>query len=373
MKYAHDRWGATLFYLDSTVEADGATLDASLFQKAAAALPDSLLIPEESTPKFYSYTAPFKTFLFHGDLGTDTSVYGFYPRAFSVNLVNDVDPSKLAAAQAQLTAAVHHGDILMVHADYWQANNPTVVQIYADAGTHATATPPSPPTPPSAPVSPTPTPPIPVQTPSSAAVVITQPATDTIVSGVITIAGQLTLTLDAAGSYLMVDGVAIGTKRVAQAPFLYSLDTTTLANGPHTLQLWAHDTGNNTVLSKQVPVTVANTGGPTASASLPSPVSPTASIPASTSPVRLTYPLSGQAVSGVVEATAAITRALDAAGSYLLIDGVEAGWRHVGSAPFLYEIDTSGLSVGQHTLQIWAHDVADETILSDVVTMLVSR
>ncbi len=70
MQYAHRRWGATLFYLDSTVESDGAVLDASIFQRAAAALPDSLLIPEESTPKHYAYTAPFLSFIFHGDLGT---------------------------------------------------------------------------------------------------------------------------------------------------------------------------------------------------------------------------------------------------------------------------------------------------------------
>ena len=133
MKYAHDRWGATLFYLDSTVESDGAVLDASIFQEAAAALPDSLLIPEEATPKFYAYTAPFKNFLFHGSTGTDPSVYGFYPKAFSAILVNDVDPAKLQAAQEQLTEAVRHGDVLMVHADYWQANNSTVQEMYAAA------------------------------------------------------------------------------------------------------------------------------------------------------------------------------------------------------------------------------------------------
>ncbi len=134
MRYAHDRWGTTLFYLDSTVGKDGAVLDASIFQKAAAALPDSLMIPEETTPKHYAYAAAFKTFLFHGDIGTDPTVYGYYPRAFSANLVNDVDPVKLSAFRAQLTASVKAGDVLMVHADYWQANNPTVVQIYRDAG-----------------------------------------------------------------------------------------------------------------------------------------------------------------------------------------------------------------------------------------------
>lgn len=133
MKYAHDRWGATLFYVDSSVEADGAALAANIFAQLAAQLPDSLLMPEESTPKDYAYTAPFLSFLFHTDLGTDPSVYSYYPQAFSVNLVNDVDVQKLSQYVPQLTQAVRRGDILMVHADYWQANNPVVMQIYQTA------------------------------------------------------------------------------------------------------------------------------------------------------------------------------------------------------------------------------------------------
>ena len=135
MRFAHDRWGATLFYLDSTVEASGGTLSPTAFAQAAAALPDSLLISEESSPKFYAYTAPFKSFLFLQQTGTDENVYDYYPKSFSAVLVNDVDPIKLAAAQPALTNAVRRGDLLMVHADYWQANNPTVLEIYADAAT----------------------------------------------------------------------------------------------------------------------------------------------------------------------------------------------------------------------------------------------
>ena len=138
MQYAHTRWGATLFYVDSDVETNGASLDASIFQQVAAALPDSLIIPEESTPKYYAYTAAFQTFIFHGDLGTPLDVYNYYPKAFSANLINDVDPNKLAQYRQQLTDSVRRGDILMVHADYWQANNPTVVQMYLDAGRTST-------------------------------------------------------------------------------------------------------------------------------------------------------------------------------------------------------------------------------------------
>jgi hypothetical protein len=134
MRYAHDRWGATIFYVDSSVEQNGATLDASIFEQAGAKLPDTLVIPEESTLRMYAYTAPFKTFLFHGDLGTEASVDDVYPNAFSVNLVNDVDAGKLAADRVQLTGAVKRGDVLMVHADYWHPNNETAMEIYRVAG-----------------------------------------------------------------------------------------------------------------------------------------------------------------------------------------------------------------------------------------------
>jgi hypothetical protein len=70
MQYAHKRWGTTLFYVDSSVDANGGNLDPSIFQALAAALPDSLIMPEESTPKYYAYTAPFESFIFHTDLGT---------------------------------------------------------------------------------------------------------------------------------------------------------------------------------------------------------------------------------------------------------------------------------------------------------------
>jgi hypothetical protein len=138
MTYAHDRWGVTLFYMDSTVDKDGRPLDANMIQRLAKVLPDCLLIPEESTARYYAYAAPFKTFLFHRDIGTDALLRNYYRSAFSVNMINDVDASILAASRARLVTAVRTGDILMVHADYWQANNDTVREIYRDARNKST-------------------------------------------------------------------------------------------------------------------------------------------------------------------------------------------------------------------------------------------
>ncbi len=181
----------------------------------------------------------------------------------------------------------------------------------------------------------------------------------------IEVQAQINVMLDAAGSYLMVDGVEVGTGRVSGAPFQYALNTTMLANGQHVLQVWAHDTGNETVLSGLVPVNVTN------GAAVPAPAP--APAPQQNLPVTLTYPLTGQSVSGLIRISATISATLDAAGSYLMVDGVEIGTQRVGSAPFLYSLDTTMLSAGTHVLQVWAHDTGNETLLSNQATVTVTN
>ena len=133
IRYAHDRWGATLFYVDSNVDRNGATLDAGHLCRVAAAFPDSLIMPEHSTPKYYAYTAPFLSFLFHADLGTPSDIYNYYPRAFSVNLVNDVDAGRLNESKPQLTDSMRRGDVLNGPRRLLAGQQPTVVQMYQSA------------------------------------------------------------------------------------------------------------------------------------------------------------------------------------------------------------------------------------------------
>ncbi|WP_419806318.1 hypothetical protein [Terriglobus sp.] len=134
ISFANTRWGVTVFYVDSTVDNIGGTLDPAIFQQLITDFPSFLFIPEETTPRYYAYSAPFSSFLFHGTIGTDPAIYQSYPKAFGVTLVNDVAAPTLQAAIPALTQAVAKGDILMGHADYWQANDPTLVSIYQAAG-----------------------------------------------------------------------------------------------------------------------------------------------------------------------------------------------------------------------------------------------
>ena len=133
-RYANSRWGTTLFYVDSSVNPLGGTLDPAIFQQLITDFPSFLFIPEESTTRYYAYSAPFSSFIFHTTVGTQAATYLTYPNAFGATLVNDVSPATLAAYTPQLISAVSKGDILMGIADFWQANDPTLIAIYAAAG-----------------------------------------------------------------------------------------------------------------------------------------------------------------------------------------------------------------------------------------------
>jgi hypothetical protein len=191
------------------------------------------------------------------------------------------------------------------------------------------------------------------------------PSAGSSISGSIVVQGSVLVNLDAAGSYLMVDGQEIGTARVTGSPFNYPLDSSTLSAGSHTLQLWAHGQNNDTLLSPTVSITVTNSGSGTPPAPSPQPVG--------TAPVSILYPSSGQAISAVVEVSAVITPQLDAAGSYLMVDGVEFGTQRLTTPPYLFALDTSSLTVGPHSIQVWAHDTNNEALLSSPVIVTVTH
>ena len=87
---------------------------------------------------------------------------------------------------------------------------------------------------------------------------LVSPSAGQTVSGKINAVAGMKLWLDAAGSFLIVDGRYLSDVRAWGAPYSYPLDTTTLTNGPHTIQVWAHDISNNVTITAPVVFTVAN-------------------------------------------------------------------------------------------------------------------
>jgi hypothetical protein len=57
--YAHSRWGATLYYVDSTVWVGGAPLPQDIFRALQVAFPDCLFIPEENNAATMGVAMPY--------------------------------------------------------------------------------------------------------------------------------------------------------------------------------------------------------------------------------------------------------------------------------------------------------------------------
>lgn len=126
--FAKDRWGATLFYIDSNGDPN-CPADAALLERVAAAHPDVLLIPESQNLRYYATTAPYDE-LRRGAAATPQSILSTYPAAFSVINIADAE---VAANRDVLLRAVQRGDILLYRAWFDDDANALVKQIYTDA------------------------------------------------------------------------------------------------------------------------------------------------------------------------------------------------------------------------------------------------
>ncbi len=182
--------------------------------------------------------------------------------------------------------------------------------------------------------------------------------TITVPSAGSTVAGSVQITADAAddegvvGVRFRVDGVDVGAEDTA-SPWQRTWDTTTVANGTHTLTAVARDAAGNTTTSQPVTVTVAN---------------------ADTTPpmVTMTLPSSGATVSGSVSVSATASDDVGVAGVQFRLDGGNLG-SEVTSPPYNVTWDTTGVSNGAHTLTAIARDAAGNTTTAGSITVMVDN
>jgi hypothetical protein len=109
--YARQRWGATLFYLDSNYSA---LRPDELWQlrRVAREFPDVLLIPEHHYPLYGSFSAPYISM----QKGDDPTAWARWRRRFVPGSFQAVDISDCAADWVKITAAQSRGDILLFRA-----------------------------------------------------------------------------------------------------------------------------------------------------------------------------------------------------------------------------------------------------------------
>jgi len=130
--YAKQRWGCTLFYVDSTSTAaiGGRSYYPEVFKAVAQAYPDVLLIPENESMRYFAYSAPLNSYAHHKITSTPVGARLVYPKAFSVLMASDGDRPEDHAA---LLDAVRHGDILLFNGWYRSTGAEKIKKLYGDA------------------------------------------------------------------------------------------------------------------------------------------------------------------------------------------------------------------------------------------------
>lgn len=307
MQYAQTRWGATIFYVDSNGGPND-PLDPAIFQRVAAALPNSVIFPEHHNLKYYAYTAP-GIGLRDGYALTDASVKTIYPNAFSFVYTAD---GPITLRYNDLVTGVKQGDILLYRS--WfddQPANSQIKAIYQAAGT--TAPPPT--------------------------ISITSPTNGSTVSGTVSISALPSASAGVAGVQFKVDGTSYGGE-VTSAPYTIAWITQGVANGTHSLTALVRDATGATVTSAAVTVTLSNTA------------------PAPT--VQIVAPSS---VSGTFTVSATASSSIGIAGVQFKVDGGNLG-SEVSLQPYQTSVNSTLLSNGPHALSAVARDTANTTSTS---------
>lgn len=128
--YAKQRWGCTLFYVDSTATAF-TWLNPDVFKEVADAYPDVLLIPENESMRYFAYSAPLNSYMHHKITSTPVGARLVYPNAFSVLMAPGGDQPQDHDA---LVTAVRRGDILLFNGWYGGEGAAKIKKLYEEAG-----------------------------------------------------------------------------------------------------------------------------------------------------------------------------------------------------------------------------------------------
>jgi hypothetical protein len=178
-------------------------------------------------------------------------------------------------------------------------------------------------------------------------VAVTAPGGGATVAGTTTVTASASDNVGVAGVRFLVDGAAIGAEDTT-APYSASWDTTTTANGSHTVTAVARDGVGNSTTSSGVTVTVGNI----------------------VLTVALTAPTGGTTIAGTTAVTASASD--NAVGVQFLVDNVAIGAEDT-TVPFSVAWDTIPIASGSHTLTAVARDGAGNTTTSVPVAVIVSQ
>jgi len=196
-------------------------------------------------------------------------------------------------------------------------------------------------------------PPPPDTTPPTVA--ITTLASGATVSGAVTVTASASDNVSVAGVQFKLDGANLGVEATG-APYSISWNTTSSADGAHTLTAVARDAAGNQSASAPITVTV-NNGTPSDTTS-----------PA----VTITSPASGTTISGPARVSANASDNVGVTGVQFKLDGANLGAEITGT-PYEFSWDTASTANGSHTLTAVARDAAGNQATSDPVMVTVNN
>jgi Big-like domain-containing protein len=187
-------------------------------------------------------------------------------------------------------------------------------------------------------------------------VAFTAPAASSTVNGAVTVTAGAADANGIASVQFTLDGVALGAPDTT-APYSVAWDTSTVADGTHTLGASATDSAANTSTASET-VTVHNAPPPPAGDTTPPSVS-------------LTAPANGALLAGTVTVTASATDDVGVASVEFLLDGQPGAT--VTTAPYGVTWDTSNVDDGTHVLTAVATDGSGNTSRSSAITVTVDN
>ena len=183
---------------------------------------------------------------------------------------------------------------------------------------------------------------------------ITSPASGATISGTVLLAASASDNTSVVGVQFKVDSANVGAE-ISASPYSFSLNSTALSNGNHTLTAVARDAAGNMATSASVVVKVNN------------------STPDTTAPaVSITAPVSGSMVSATISVAASASDNVGVVGVQFQVDGANSGAEDT-AAPYSASVDTTKLSNGNHSLTAIARDAAGNRATSAAATMNVSN
>jgi nitrogen fixation protein FixH len=268
---------------------------------------------------------------------------------------NKVDGTGVVDARTMYTPASVIDKIEQAHYNAFADDPRFTNAYYAAGGTVTNPTPTPTPTPAPAPAPTTSPTPAPTKSPDTTApsVTLNTPANGATVGGTVTMSGAAADNVGVISISFVVDGKWVASD--TSAPYSYGLDTTKLTVGSHALRLRAWDNSGNYRDSTTITINVQR---------------PDTQAPK----VSLNKPVNGATLSGI--ATMAGT-ASDDVGVVSVSFVVDGKWVANGtpgaSNTYSYGLDTTKLTVGDHTMRLRAWDKAGHHTDTNTITVHIAR